>query len=147
MSPLKICALPGCERPVSRTNQSYCCKAHKQQGYRAKNRNTEGGAVSQDQETVTRHSAATPAPLASKETAYPTPLSASARPCTRKGYPPDLFEARDRDGLPVFFDADGRRLLRVHGPNALSEIELSIQKLIPADDLPVDAEAIRPTSR
>ena len=71
------------------------------------------------------------------------PLRTTARPCTRKGYPPDLFEARDHEGLPIFFDADGRRLHRVHGPNALSDIELSMQKLILADDLPVDAEALR----
>ena len=88
------------------------------------------GRYPRDQETVTRHSAATPAPLASKETAYPTPLSAPARPCTRKVYPSGIFEARDQQDLPIFFDADGRRLHRVHGPNALTEIELSMQKLI-----------------
>ncbi len=46
--------------------------------------------------------------------------------------------------MPIFFDADGHHLHRVHGPNALSEIELSMQKLILADNLPVDAEALRP---
>ncbi|MET0597636.1 MAG: hypothetical protein ABWZ57_07175 [Mesorhizobium sp.] len=146
MSPLKVCALPDCESPVSRSNQAYCCKAHKQLGYRARNRNTEGGEVAQDQETVTRPSAPEPPTLASKQTAFRTALSASARPCTRKGYPPGLFEVRDQDDLPIFFDADGRRLHRVHGPNALSEIELSMQKLILADDLPVDAEALRPAA-
>ena len=46
--------------------------------------------------------------------------------------------------MPIFFDADGHHLHRVHGLNALSEIELSMQKLILADNLPVDAEALRP---
>ena len=38
-----ICALPGCKNPVSRSNQTYCCKAHRQLAYvREKRRQAPG---------------------------------------------------------------------------------------------------------
>lgn len=35
---MKTCALPGWAMPVERSNQSYCCPAHKQLGYRQRNK-------------------------------------------------------------------------------------------------------------
>jgi hypothetical protein len=56
-----------------------------------------------------------------------------AQSCMRAGFPADILESRDDDGLPIFFTAEGERLFRIWGPNRLSEIELRIMKLTPTD--------------
>ena len=126
-----ICALPGCKSPVSRSNQTYCCKAHRQLAYvREKRRqapgmDTDAGKASTSAVAPAR-STAELREMAS-EAGPPTP----ARPCTRPGYPEGIFEAKDGNGLPLFIDADGHRLLRVWGPSLLSDFQLRHMSLSP----------------
>jgi hypothetical protein len=51
----------------------------------------------------------------------------------RAGFPADILESRDDDGLPIFFTAEGERLFRIWGPDNLSQIELRIMGLTPTE--------------
>ena len=48
---------------------------------------------------------------------------------TALGSPSGLWEGRDGDGLPVFFDEDGRRLFRNWGSNSISDLQLRHMEL------------------
>jgi predicted nucleic acid-binding Zn ribbon protein len=58
----------------------------------------------------------------------------SLTPCRRPDWLSGLLEGVDSDGLPIFFDGHGDRLLRVwQGTVALSAVELRVMRLEPTD--------------
>jgi hypothetical protein len=100
--------------------QKYCSTRCRVAANRSEKRN-KVGVVGRN---VTRAPARPTGAVELKEMASDRYLPASAKPCTRPGFPNDIFEARDGAGLPLFFLPDGERLLRIWGPNTIPDFQL-----------------------
>ena len=72
---IAICALPKCDNPVSRSNQTYCCKAHRQLAYvREKRRQPQGSGTATGKASTGAPAAAASA-FPSEEMAWVDPIS------------------------------------------------------------------------
>jgi hypothetical protein len=133
MDEVRICALPGCDNPVKRPNQDYCCKQHRQLAYvhekRRQNPSQNLSPVLSPTKSVDSAPDEAREAVESKITATARPHLSSAKPCTRNGYPNGLLEAKDENGLLIFFDTNGERLSRIWGPNDISDVQLRQLKL------------------
>ena len=121
---IRICAGCGEEFTPARDDQRCCSVGCRKRAERARKRDTSGGQVHRFGKSVT----CTPdhAVSAGNDIPEATVVASVFGEALHAAWILEgLFEVRDMDGLPVFFDGgSGQRLYRVWGPGDISKVQL-----------------------
>ncbi|WP_027152207.1 hypothetical protein [Mesorhizobium sp. WSM2561] len=126
-APTITCKGCGASFTPSRPDQHCCNASCRAKAQRRRQRRADLGEVQSSDKNVRAAPRWLPAAVGRQALADPT--STSPKPCIRPGYPVGIIESRDELGLPVFFDEDGKRLIRNWGPGGFSDVERRVMKL------------------